>query len=141
MKIAIFIILGLLISLALFTGIGYCAGNSDEDAESAMGRYQLFSTDTTPSIPMLLDTKTGKIWKITADMTGKLKAEGATVEGLAYSTSDADTLSSKVKDINLDNVPDKNKKECKDNINSAFSYALDLEKINKILKNYRAPTQ
>ena len=88
---------------------------------------------------MLLDTKTGKLWKINIDMTGKMKAEGITVDGLAYSNTDQDLLNSRIKDVDLDSVPEKNKKECKDKLVTDFSYAnLDSDKISRILRRFKA---
>ncbi|MFH1397164.1 MAG: hypothetical protein ABIH27_01250 [Candidatus Omnitrophota bacterium] len=124
----------MVICLILLTANGYCADSSPEDAKYEAGRYRIY---TSPSFMVLLDTETGKVWKINSDATGKLKAEGASVEGIAYSNSDLDVLRNKVADMNLDNVPEKNKKECKNSIFSLFSYGMDTDKINKVLKNYK----
>ena len=106
-----------------------------QDSESDINRYQIYSVQT---FSVLLDTKTGKIWKINTDMTGKMKAEGITVEGLAYANTEQDTLNNKIKDINLDLVSEKNKKECKDKIFTDFAYTnMDIDKINKTLHHYR----
>jgi len=124
----------MLISFILLTVNGYCADSPSEEAKYAAGRYRIY---TAPSFMVLLDSETGKVWKINSDASGKLKAEGVSVEGIAYSSSDLDALRNKVTDINLDNVPEKNKKECKDSIINVFSYGMDTDKINKILKNYK----
>jgi hypothetical protein len=123
------------VCLPIFTTISLCDDASGDDTKGARGRYQIYVTPS--QIMMLLDTKTGKIWKISADGSGTMKAEGITVEGLAYSTSAIDIFNNKIKDINLDGVSDKNKKECRDNLVSVFSYTLDAEKINDVLKYYK----
>jgi hypothetical protein len=106
-----------------------------QDSESGINRYQIYSIQT---FSVLLDTETGKIWKINTDMTGKMKAEGISVEGLAYADTEQDTLNNKIKDINLDLVSEKNKKECKDKIFADFAYTnMDIDKINKTLRHYR----
>ena len=124
----------ILISFILVAATGYCADSSSEDAKNEAGRYQIY---TTPSFMVLLDSETGKVWKINSDATGRLKAEGVSVEGIAYSNFDQDSLRNKVTDMNLDAVPEKNKKECKESIISVFSYGMDTDKINKILKNFK----
>ena len=111
--------------------IPYCFADGTEAGDI---RYQIFPVQT---FSVLLDTKTGKIWKINADMTGKMKAEGISVEGLAYSNTDLDSLNNKIKDIDFESVSDKFKKECKEKIVTDFSYgSLDSDKINKILHSY-----
>lgn len=124
----------LFVCLVLCAGVVYCADSSGEDTESEIGRYQIY---TTQAFTVLLDTKTGKVWRLSADMSGKIKGEGVTVEGLAYSSSDADTLNNKLKDINLEKVSDKNKKQCEEALLAEFSYRLDADKIDKILKYYK----
>jgi hypothetical protein len=112
--------------------IPYCFAEGSEDD---MNRYQIFPVQT---FSVLLDTKTGKIWKINTDMTGKMKAEGVSVEGLAYANTEVDTLNNKIKDIDFDSVPEKHKKECKEKIFTDFSYVnMDNGKINNILRSYR----
>jgi len=123
----------LFVCLVLCAAVVYCA-DSPEDTESEIGRYQIY---TTQAFTVILDTKTGKVWRLSADMSGKIKGEGVTVEGLAYSSSDSDTLNNKLKDINLEKVSDKNKKQCEEALLAEFSYRLDADKINKILKYYK----
>jgi len=123
----------LFICWVLCAAVVYCA-DSSEDAESEISRYQIY---TTQAFTVILDTKTGKVWRLSADMSGKIKGEGVTVEGLAYSSSDSDTLNNKLKDINLEKVSDKNKKQCEEALLTEFSYRLDADKIGKILKYYK----
>ncbi|MFH1641023.1 MAG: hypothetical protein ABIA66_03555, partial [Candidatus Omnitrophota bacterium] len=103
---------------------------ASDEADKEIGRYQVYSTD---KFVVMLDTKSGKLWKLNADMSGKVRAEGATVEGLAHSSSDLDALSAKIGRINLDAVPEKNKAKCREDLVNDFSYALDAEKIDKII--------
>jgi len=123
----------LFVCLVLCAAVVYCE-DSPEDTESEIGRYQIYITQ---AFTVILDTKTGKVWRLSADMSGKIKGEGVTVEGLAYSSSDSDTLNNKLKDINLEKVSDKNKKQCEEALLAEFSYRLDADKINKILKYYK----
>lgn len=127
----------LCMSLVLFGAAGLC-DDSSEGKESGAGRYQVY---TTQNVMMLLDTKTGKVWRISADMSGKLKAEGVSVEGLAYSASELDTLNNKVKEINLEGVAERDKIDCRNELSSQFSYSMEQDKINKIVKYYKAKKQ
>lgn len=103
--------------------------------DSDVGRFQIYSSEGSQSIIVLLDTKTGKVWQLSNDMTGKLKIDGVTVEGLAFATKDVETLNKKIGEINLDKIPDSSKKPCRDKLLSAFSYQMDSEKIeNTILE-------
>jgi hypothetical protein len=122
-------------SLALFNVNAFCQDISRQSSNNEIGRYQFYGTQ---NAMILLDTRTGKMWKITADVVGKLKAEGATVEGIAYSSSDLETLTAKLKEVNLENVFEKDKKQCMNELIAHFSYALDQEKVAKILKVYEA---
>ena len=123
------------VCLCLMRGAPTCYGQgAPADAKTEIGRYRVYATDT---LMVLVDSKTGKLWKLAVDGSGKLKAEGATVEGLAFSNSDLDALASKIGAVNLDAVPEKIKKECKDVLTSAFSYTMDVEKTNKVLHVFR----
>jgi len=131
MRKAIFLVFSVYFACVGF-GAAVCYAADDVDQE--IGRYQIYST---PVATVLLDTKTGKVWKITADMSGKIRAEGVTVEGHAYANSEQDTLNMKVKEISLEDISEKNKNQCKDRILAEFSYRLDAEKISRILNQYR----
>jgi hypothetical protein len=122
----------LFIGLAFLRTAGLCQDSSDE----GIGRYEIYPA---ANFMLLLDTKTGKLWKITIDMSGKAKAEGITVEGIAYSSTDIDTLNSKLKDVDLEGVPEKDKKECRDELQAQFAYMLEQERIKKVLNLYRLP--
>ncbi len=120
------------LAVILCSTAAFCA----EDTEEGNGtdRYQIYANQ---SFMVMLDTQTGKIWKITPDLGGKLKAEGITVEGLAYISSELESLNMKLKDTVLEKVSDKYKTKCKDSLISQFSYALDEEKINKVIDSYK----
>ena len=134
-KVTYLFLPALCISLALFAMTGFCDADSKDAAEGETGRYQIYTTDQ--GVMVLLDTKTGKIWKVNSDASGKLKAEGVTVESLAYSRSDFDALSRKVQELTLDGVDEADKKKCKDDMIAELSYRLDADKINKIVARYK----
>jgi len=136
MKKATYLFLpALCIYLALFAITGFCDANATEAAEGETGRYQIYVTAQGGMV--LLDTKTGKIWKVNSDASGKLRAEGVTVESLAYSSSDFDALNRKVQELTLDGVDEADKKKCKDDMIAELSYRLDADKINKIVARYK----
>jgi hypothetical protein len=111
-----------------------CAADTKEDAGSGTGRYQIYATDQ--GVMVLLDTKTGKLWKVNSDASGKLRAEGITVESLAFGGSDFDALNRKVQELPLEGVSEGDKKKCRDDMVSEFSYRLDPDKVNTILERY-----
>jgi hypothetical protein len=123
----------ILLSLSAFTAAPRVyAAQADEKQE--INRYQIYSDEKTM---VLLDTLTGKLWKISTDMSGKMKAEGVTVEGLAYSSSDSDNLQLKMKEINMDGVSDKYKTKCLEELINKFSYRMDAERAKKTTDNYK----
>jgi hypothetical protein len=122
----------LLLSLALIAL--HCVYAAEQDEKQQVKRYQIYSDEKTI---VLLDTLTGKLWKISTDMSGKMKADGVTVEGLVYSSSDADALQLKMKEISLDGVSDKFKSKCTEELINKFSYRMDAEKAKKVIDNYR----
>jgi hypothetical protein len=69
-------------------------------------------------------------------MTGKLRVEGVTVEGLAFSRSDNEALQRQVSVIDLTKITEKDRPECKEKLISAFSYGLDDDKVDSILDQY-----
>jgi tRNA A58 N-methylase Trm61 len=85
------------------------------------------------SIPLLVDTKTGKVWKLNINENRFI---GLTVEGLAYSSSDSKDFYNQVQNIEIKDIPSKDIKQFKDNIFAAFSYVMDTEKIDKLYKDY-----
>jgi hypothetical protein len=122
-------------ALVMFLLAAGCAcAVSAETPEDDDGRYQVYATQT---LVILCDTRTGKLWKITSDMAGRLKAEGVSVDGLAYAQPDEDTVAVKLKEISLDDVDEKYKKKCREALKAQFTYALDDEKIARIVNPYR----
>jgi hypothetical protein len=126
-KIIFMICLFIFASCVLCLSCGYAAS---EETDKEMGRYQIYPTD---KYAVLLDTKTGKLWKLNVDISGKIRAEGVTVEGLAHTGSDLDYLNAKISKIDLDQIPEKNRPKCKEALFDKFSYALDTDKINEVL--------
>lgn len=125
----------LCIFLVLSAAASYGEDNSQEDGVFEAGRYQIYDTE---AATLLLDTKSGKVWKVSSDMSGKLKLEGVTVEGVAYSSSDLDALNRQVNNLEaLNQLNDKDKKQCREDIIGKFSYQLEPDKLNKILKDCR----
>ncbi len=112
-----------------------CLGGED-DVAAEEGRYRVYSSSGAQAVTVLLDTKTGKMWQLSTDMTGKLKVEGVTVEGLAFSRSDNETLQRLVSSIDLNNVVEKDRPVCRDKLLSVFSYGLDDEKVERVMNKY-----
>jgi len=112
-----------------------CIGGEDTTAAEE-GRYRVYSSSGSQPMTVLVDTKTGKIWQLSTDMTGKLKVEGVTVEGLAFSRSDNETMQRMVSAIDLNSVVEKDRPECKERLISVFSYGLDDDKVDSVLDQY-----
>jgi len=134
MRRVLFSCILLLVVSALVLAIVSRAYAAEEDEKQQIGRYQVYAID---KAMVLLDTVTGKIWKISVDMAGKIKAEGITVEGLAYSNADTETLQMKMKEISLEGVSDKDKNKCIEELVNKFSYRLDAERAKKITGAYK----
>ena len=118
-----------------------CLGK-ENTSDQEIGRYQIYSSSGQQSVMVLLDTKTGKLWQLSTDnMSGKTQFEGVTVEGVVYASKDAELLNKKIAEIDINNVSDKYRKACKDKLSSAFSYQLNNDTINSILKEFPIQTE
>jgi hypothetical protein len=123
--------------------ISGCSSYQSEQSERHLycekNRYQIYFMETGAgganiSNPLLLDTKTGKIWIYTISSH---RFVGITVEGLAYSSADSKDFYNQIQNMELNDIPQKDVKQMKDNIFAKFSYILDSEKISEIFKDYR----
>ncbi len=112
-----------------------CLGKENTSGQE-IGRYQIYFSPGQQSVAVLLDTKTGKLWQLSSDMSGKAKFEALTVEGLVYASKDIEALYKKISEIDLSNVSDKYRKACKDKLISTFSYQSDSDIIDNIIKEY-----
>ncbi|MDD5561716.1 MAG: hypothetical protein PHT50_06290 [Candidatus Omnitrophica bacterium] len=117
-----------------------CFGK-DNAPEQEIGRYQIYSSPGQQSFIALLDTKTGKVWQLSTDMSGKAKFEGLTVEGIVYANKDTEALYKKINEIDLGSVADKYRKACKDKLIAVFSYQPDSNIIDSIIKEYPVQTE
>lgn len=130
MRRATFIVTIVLAVCLVFVSSALCG------EEQGLGRYKIYSSCGTQPLMVLLDTKTGKLWQISSDMAGKIKTEGITVEGLAFSGKDADTMNREIGQISLDNIAQQKRQECKDRLISAFSYELDKDKADCVVNDF-----
>ena len=120
------------IVLCLSISTGHAGVKEDDGKTDA--RYRIYETK---QVVILLDTETGKMWQVSSDMGNKLKAEGVTVEGLAFASSENDTLNARIKELNLSDLPEKDRNKCREELLSKFSYRLDQDKINAITNSYK----
>ena len=125
----------LIVFLLSATGIVY--GSDTEQVKDAR-RYALYEmTINEKPAPVLLDTQTGKVWiyqedKVVSFSGDKFKFKGVSVEGLVYSTKEAEILDKQINAWRDDGLLGKEKKGSKEAIASEFSYVADHRKANKI---------
>lgn len=122
--------------LIIFLSYGTVCLGGEDSSDSESGRYRVYSSSGLQSMTVLVDTKTGKIWQLSTDMAGKLKVEGVTVEGLAFSRGDNEALQRQISGIDLNNVVERDRPQCKEKLISIFSYGLDDEKVDSVLDQY-----
>lgn len=128
--------LAVISSLIVCLGCSTACLSAEEPSKEEMYRYRIYFSPGPSSIGVLLDTETGKVWQLSSDMAGKLKVEGVTVEGLAFSRTDNETMQRKVSEIDLNSIVEKDRPQCRDKLISVFSYGLDDDKINAVFKKY-----
>ncbi len=113
-----------------------CSAEEKLSGPVTNGRYQFYSTSESPYLYLVLDTQTGKIWQLTSDLAGKLKAEGIAIEGLAFSNKDLETLNRKISEVDLEDYLEEDKSAIRGELFAVFSYPLDKEKIDAVLEEY-----
>jgi len=117
-------------------GVDYAA----ESEEKGTGRYTLFliEIDKKPT-PILLDTKTGKVWLYTEEQSvganfegKKARFKGLTVDGLVYSSRDLKEFEQQIEQLHLEGFVNKELKGFKEHMSGEFSYSPDLGKIQAV---------
>jgi hypothetical protein len=116
-----------------------CAAESDKDNEN--GRYALYVVEIEKKqTPVLLDTRTGKLWCYSEGQTSNLgiasgerpKFKGITVEGLVYSPKDIVELEKQIDLLHTGGFVNKNLLGFNEMMSGVFSYSLDLGQIKAI---------
>jgi len=119
--------------IAQFSPAGKSAHAADSEPEDE-ARYRLYlmpvdNIDT----PILLDSKTGKIWLYQRELTtGRVSFTGITVEGIAFSKKDASGIDSFINQWQLDGIVDKSTPGLSTKLLEEFSYNLDSAKAKVI---------
>lgn len=145
MKKTVYGLLAVIFILYLFIFVQFAFADSlEKPLPSKIGRYQIHSIQSgNLSLLLLLDTTTGKVWKYNNEQqfTGGPKFEGMTVEGLAYGASDLSSFSDSKRIENMDmealGIPEKKKKQFKNDLVSSFSYDFDKGKIDEIVEKIK----
>ncbi|MBM3255754.1 MAG: hypothetical protein FJZ08_05580 [Candidatus Omnitrophica bacterium] len=137
-----------LISIAVFlfcslVSLGYAAepGKDNED-----GRYALYVVEIDKkSTPVLLDTRTGKVWCYSEGQSSSLgmsavekpKFKATTIEGLVYSSRDIADLEKQIDLLHTNGFIDKNIPGFSELMMGKLSYSLDLEQVKEIYEKAR----
>jgi len=104
-------------------------------------RYKLYELKVdNVSTPVLLDTKTGKIWMYRFDSSsGRTAFVGMGVDGLVYVKKDIEQIDSQIQQWVADGILDKEVKNFRNMMINRFSYSLDAEEavnINNKMKSH-----
>jgi len=112
-----------------------------ETDNGGAGRYKLYELKVdNVSTPVLLDTKTGKIWMYRFDSSsGRTAFVGMGVDGLVYVKKDVEQIDSQIQQWVADGILDKEVKNFRNMMINRFSYSLDAEEavnINNKMKSH-----
>ena len=136
----------LFIALSLFCtplGLSYAA---DLGTENDNGRYAIYTVEIEKkSTPVLLDTRTGKVWYYCEGQSSGLgmsaverpKFKGVTVEGLVYGSKDIADLEKQIDLLHTAGFINKNLPGFSELVQGIFSYSLDLEQVRAIHEKAR----
>ena len=121
-----------------------CLAQSEEDKGN--GRYALYFLPTEKKqIPILLDTKTGKVWWYSEEQAGpglvgtaiKPKFIGVTVEGLLYSQKDLGDFEKQIDLLHSNGFVNKDLKGFRETMTGEFSYSLDFQKLQGLYEKIK----
>jgi len=124
--------------LCLMCALSFADNETDG---SGLDRYKLYELKVdNVSTPVLLDTKTGKIWMYRFDSSsGRTAFVGMGIDGLAYVKKDVEQIDSQIQQWVADGILDKEVKNFKNMMINRFSYSLDAEEavnINNKMKSH-----
>jgi hypothetical protein len=93
-------------------------------------------------VPLLLDSKTGKVWIYQVETgSGKKVFLGMTVEGVAYSRKDIELLDTNMDQWQFDRVVDKTIVGLKSRLLEEFSYYMESAKARRVNEEMKARTK
>jgi len=120
--------------LAVFVWNTAAVCPSYAETESTIGRFVVEQvTIDKEFMPLLLDTKTGKVWILESErVTGAKVFTGITVEGVAFRKASIEDVYKQVQQWHADGLVDKDVKGFREKMAEEFSYGLDSERARGI---------